>query len=575
MADRPTLTVRQAPDDKLREHVDHRHKSMVPDQDRVAEAYEIAGLAMPSRSVQLVEAHKGKQRNASTKATMYDGYGIRSFEICANGMLSGLSSRSRPWRRSVLEDEELSDSHQVRVWLDALDSLVYSALASSNFYEAMLSCYTEMAGFGTAAVVCQNYPKVSPRLVCHALTFGEYGLATGDDGRADSLARSYRLTARQMVAAYVAEGGSMRWDRVTRQVREAWDRGSYEAPFTIKQVLEPNPSYVPGKLGAVGKPWRSVKWEAAQEGKSTFLAVEGYNSQPFAAPRWETMSGDVWGTGRGKKALPDLRALQMQAKRRGEATDMIVKPPTWGPPSIGRVSMLPGHHTTVAAADMSTGIKPIYEMPYQTIGVIREDVIDAREAIDRMTFADLFMAITNMAGVQPRNVEELVRRHEEQLTQLGPVTDRANHELLQVMSDRVVDILIQRGDILNELPEPPREMQGEEVATDFTSVLTQAQRMMGISQTERAVSFVGNMAAAFPEAADNIDPDAIVADYWERSGAVASGLRDPKVRDQMRQQRAQAQQAEQAAALMPAVKDGADAARLLAETDMGGGGGFI
>ena len=575
MAERATLSVRQAPDTTLREHAEARHKSMMPGEDRVAEAYEIAGLAMPSRSKALVECHKRKNKTASTKATVYDGYGIRSFEVCANGMLSGLSSRSRPWRKSALEDKALSDWHDVRVWLDGLDRLVYSALAASNFYEAMLSCYLEMAGFGTAAVVMLNHPKRSPKLVNHALTFGEYGIATGDDGRPDSLSRTYTLTARQIVAAYAADAFDKRtidWSRVTRQVREAWDQSAYERPFEIRHVLEPNPAYIPGKLGRTGQPFRSIKWEAGQEDKTKFLAVEGYHSQPFAAPRWETMAGDDWGTGRGKKALADLRALQMQAKRRGEATDMVVKPPTWGPPSVGRVGMLPGQHTVVAAVDMNSGIKPVYQLDYQTIGVIREDVLDARTAIDRMTFADLFMAITNMAGVQPRNVEELARRYEEQLTQLGPVTDRANNELLQVMSDRVVDILIQRGDVLNELPEPPQEMQGEDIATDFTSVLTQAQRMLGVAQTERAVSFIGNMAAAFPDVTDNIDADAIATDYWERVGATPAGLRDSKVRDRIRAERAQAAQMEQLAAAMPAVKDGADAAALLAETDAGGVG---
>lgn len=573
MAERGTLTVRRAPDDKLREHAEHRHKAMLPDEDRIAEAYVIAGLCMPSRSKTLVECQKRKNRSASRKATVYDGYGIRSFEVCANGMLSGLSSRSRPWRRSVLEDESLSEFHDVRVWLDGLDNMVYSAFAASNFYEAMLSCYLELAGFGTAAVVMVNHPKASPKLVSHALTFGEYGVATGDDGRPDSLSRSYTLTVRQVVAAYAADRFDRRtvhWDRVSRQVRDAWDKSNYERLVEVRQLIEPNAAYVPGKLGVIGKPWRSIKWDANDERKTVFLAVEGYSSQPFAAPRWETLAGEVWGTGRGKKALADLRGLQMQAKRKGEATDMIVKPPTWGPPSVGRIGMLPGQHTTVAAADMNSGIKPVYQVPYQTIGVIREDVQDAREAIDRMTFADLFLAITNMPGVQPRNVEELARRYEEQLTQLGPVTDRANNELLQVMSDRVVDILIQRGDVVNNLPPPPEELQDEEIATDFTSVLTQAQRMLGIGQTERAVSFVGNMAAVFPDAIDNIDPDAVVSDYWTRAGAAPAGLRDPKVRDQLRAQRAQQAQMEQMAGAMPAVKDGADAAALLAEADIGG-----
>lgn len=574
MATGGTLTLRKAEDEKLREHCEHRFKSMMPTSDQTAEWYEIAGYCMPSRSRQLVEACKGKNRDASRKVTILDDYAINSFETCANGMLTGLSSRSRPWRKSILEDDGLMDVPGVRVWLEQYDRLLDSSLAASNFYEAMLSCYHEMAGFGVAAVVFMENRAASPKLVSHALTAGEYGIAVGEDLRPNALARTYTLTARNIVSSYVADrfdSQVLDWERVPRAVKEAWDAGNYEAPFVVKQVIEPNPAYIPGRLGKIGMPYRAMRWLERDDQRKRFLAIEGYRSQPFAAPRWQTMAGEVWGTGRGKMALPSMRDLQLQSKRKGQVTDMVAKPATWGPPALGRVSMNPGAHTTVATTDRGAGIAPVYTMPYQAIGEIREDLLEVRRSVDRMTYADVFMAITRMDGVQPRNVEELVRRHEEQLTQLGPVTDRANFELLQVASDRVGDILATRGDLLNALPPPPEDLEGEEIATDFVSVLAQAQRMLGIGQTERAVSMVGNMVAAFPEVRDNIDPDAIVRDYWDRSGATPSGLRDPAQRDAIRQQRAAAAQQQQIAAMMAPVKDGADAARLLSETDVGGG----
>lgn len=574
MAQGGTLTLRRADDDKAREHAEHRHKAMMPSSELVADCYEIAGLCLPQRSRALVESHKGKQRNASTKVNLYDGRSIRSMRTLGNGMLSGMASRSRPWRKSKLEDEALGDSYGVRVWLSAYDKLMDAALASSNFYDAMLCCFLEMGAFGTGAVLFQAHDADSPALVAHALTFGEYGIALGADLTPDSLCRTYSLTTRQMVASHVADRFDSRqldWSRVTRAVKEAWDRGDYERRFTVKQLIEPNPAYLPGRLGKIGMPYRSLKWEAGQEDRKSFLGIEGYRSQPFCAPRWEALAGDIWGTGPGKVALPDMRALQLQAKRKGEATDMIVKPATWGPPVIGRLSMLPGAHTTVAAADMSVGIKPVYELDYRTIQILRDDVIDAREGVDRAKFVDLFMAVTNMEGVQPRNVEELARRHEEQLTQLGPVVDRANGEGLQVANDRVHDILAARGDLLNSLPPPPEELMDAEIRTDFIGILAQAQQMLGISSTERAVSFVGNMSAAFPGAADNIDPDAIVRDYWQRVGAIPAGMRDAKAVEAMRAERAQAENAERMASMMPAARDGADAARLLSEADTGTG----
>lgn len=568
MAERETLTVRRSESDKLRDHAEHAHKGMMPSGEHAAEWYEIAGLCMPHRSRQLVERHRAKDRSASSKATLWDGHSLRAVEVCANGMLTGLSSRSRPWFKPSLIDEDLMDYHPVRTWLDDTAKLVYAALAMSNFYEAALSVYTELAGFGTGANVMQG--DVQSISVNHPLTVGEYGISTGENGRPNGLARTFALSTRQMVERFVADRFDRRelhWERVTNPVKAAWDAGNYEQFFTVHQLIEQNPAYVPGRIGAVGQPYRSLKWEQGQNDKRVFLSIEGYRDQPFQSPRWETIAGETWGTGRGKRALADMRALQLQAKRKGEATDMAVKPPTWGPPTLDRFSMLPGQHTALAVADMQVGIKPVYEIPYQVLAAVGEDVKDARTAVDRQFYVDLFMAITNMDGVQPRNIEELARRHEEQLTQLGPVTDRVNAEFLQPAFDRIFGILAAGG----LLPPPPPEIEGMDIQVDFTSVLTQAQKLLGISQTERAVSFVGNLAAAFPEAGDNLDVDAVVHDYWERSGAPATGLRDPKLRDAMRAKRAEAQEAERIAAMMPAAKDGADAARLLSEADTGSG----
>ena len=577
MATEGTLTLRRSEDDKLREHCEHSYVSMMPSSELTADWYEIAGLCMPARSRQLVECRRGSvqsgNRTLSTKSTIFDDYSINSFEVCANGILTGCSARQRPWRKSVFEDDALMDLPGVRVWLEAYDKLIDGSLAASNFYEAMLSCYREMAAFGTAAVIFQQNDKASPKLVSHALTAGEYGIAVGDDLRPNALARTYGLTVRNIVASYVADkhdDSVLDWSRVPAAIQNAWDSGNYGFIYPVRQLIEPNPAYVPGKLGRLGMPFRSMRWLEVEGDRKKFLAIEGYRSQPFAAPRWETLPGETWGAGRGKAALASMRNLQLQAKRKGQVTDLIAKPATWGPPAVGRVSMAPGAHTTIAAADVTHGITPIYKVPVQAIGEVRQDVEDARRSVDRMTYADLMMAITRMEGVQPRNVEELVRRHEEQLTQLGPVTDRVNFELLQVASDRVGDILATRGDLLNALPAPPEDLQGHEIGTDFVSVLAQAQRMLGIGQTERAIGFAGHMVAAFPDVRDNIDPDAIYRDYWERSGATPAGLRDVADRDSIRQQRAQAQQQERMAAMMAPVKDGAQAAQLLSEADVGG-----
>jgi Xaa-Pro aminopeptidase len=98
------------------------------------------------------------------------------------------------------------------------------------------------------------------------------------------------------------------------------------------------------------------------------------------------------------------------------------------------------------------------------------------------------------------------------------------------------------------------------------------QRMVGLGQTERVTSFIGNLAAAFPEAADKLNVDEAIDDYADRAGSPPKIIRSDDEVEQLREARQQQKNAAAAAAAMPAVKDGADAARLLSEAAQNGGG---
>jgi hypothetical protein len=62
----------------------------------------------------------------------------------------------------------------------------------------------------------------------------------------------------------------------------------------------------------------------------------------------------------------------------------------------------------------------------------------------------------------------------------------------------------------------------------------------------------------------------MIDEYAERSGAPQKIIRTADMVADIRAQRAQAQQQERMAAMAPAMQQGADAARLLSETDAGG-----
>jgi len=539
----------------LRDHCQQRLTALKSIRtDFEAEWNDIARFAQPARSRFLgTDTNKGTKRRIRNNK-LFDPHGIEAFRTLTNGMTSGLTSASRPWFTLKLGDEELNSEPGVRAWLSECDKQIYSFLAKTNFYGAAKAGYGEMGLFGTEA--CVMVEHASEGAVCHSLTAGEYWIGISDALVPDTLARECSMTARQIVQTF--------GDKAPKIIRDAYEGSRSDDVFTYHNLIEPNRDHNPLRFGS--KPWRSVYWYEGDE-RDRIIDERGYNEQPFWAPRWDVVGGDTYGVSPGMEALPALRELQMQSKRRNEAIDKLVKPEMLVKQGI-RLTGEPGAVRSVGSIDNYSAM-PAYSMPYQAVAAISAEADKCKQQIDGLSFADLFNAITNMRGVQPRNMEEIASRNEEKLTQLGPVIERVSNEKLEVVIDRVFGIMT-RGNLLPPPPPSLADLPGARIDVEFVSILTQMQRAVGVGQIERGLGFVGNLAGAAPDIMDNIDTDEAVREYNDRLGVPAKIMRDKGQVDELRAKRAQQQQMAQAAAMMPAVKDGADAARLLSETNAGG-----
>jgi hypothetical protein len=540
--------------DTLRDQLERRLTGMKTIRsDYEAEWQDISRFAQPARSRFLsTQKDSGNQRRMRNNRLL-DPHGIEAFRTLTNGMTSGLSSASRPWFTLKLGDEETNEMTEVREWLSEVERRMYAFLAKTNFYGAAKAGYSENGLFGTEACVMVDDRELG--MVCHSLTAGEYWIAVNDRLQPDALYRNCPMTVRQAVQSF--------GDKCSQAIRNAYDRGDYQQQANILHAIEPDSDYNPGQFGA--KPWRSVYWDAdSRQENDGILRVSGFNEKPFWAARWDVVGGDTYGVSPGMESLGALRELQMQAKRRNEAIDGMVKPERIAPASL-RLTGEPGRIVTASGVDKDQVFVP-YPTPYQAVAAIGEEMDKCRGQIDGLSFADLFNAITNMRGVQPRNVEEIASRNEEKLTQLGPVIERVSNEKLEVAIDRVFGIMLRGG----MLPPIPEALEDQELDVEFVSVLQQMQRMVGVGQIERTASFVGNLAGVFPDAVDKLNVDEMIDEYGSRAGAPSRMIRSTKDVEALRAQRAQQQQMAQMAATMPAIQQGADAARLLSETDVGG-----
>jgi len=116
------------------------------------------------------------------------------------------------------------------------------------------------------------------------------------------------------------------------------------------------------------------------------------------------------------------------------------------------------------------------------------------------------------------------------------------------------------------IPPFPEELSGMEINVEYISMLAQAQKMVGTTAVEQAMSFAGGLAAAKPAVLDKIDEDEAIDAYSEMLGIPPKIIRSAEAVAKYRAEKEKAMKASQAAAAIPQM---ADTAKVLSETKVG------
>jgi len=425
----------------------------------------------------------------------------------------------------------------------------------SNIYSTFYSAYEELAQFGTSCfLIFEDFETV---IRCRSYTTGEYYLSVDARGRVNGFSRQFWMTVGQMVKEFGLESCS-------DQVRNLFLNNQPDTWIQICHLIEENDKRIPGREDYKNMLWRSAYWEYGN-GSDTCLSQRGFNKFPVIATRWKTVTSDqIYGIGPGWYALGDIKELQKTAFDKLIAQEKAYNPPTQQDASVeGHANMMPGGVTKITGNVPNAGVRPAYQVDPHTQEFI-QSLDRSYRNIDEFFYADLFRMIMNLN--QPgMTATEVAERKQEQIMMMGPVLYRIQEELLDPTMELIFSLMGEMGLI----PEPPEEIEGMNVKVKYVSILAQAQQALGVEQINRVIGFVGNVAQIFPEALDNVDIDEAVREIANFEGTSAKLIRNKTDVQEIREQKAQQAQMAQMAAMMPAVKDGASAAKDLATAPTG------
>lgn len=549
------VTLASAPkDSKLRQHCDQLIDGMKVDRYSWWTHWrELADYLIPKRYKWLITPNQGN-RGSPINQRIIDNTGTIALRVLSAGMMSGITSPGRPWFKLGTTNGALNDNSRVKLWLAECQRRMEVVFAESNFYTSLATVYQDLGAFGTGVmIIYQDFDDV---IRCFNTCAGEYFLQNDDRQDTGTMGREFVLTVQQVADQFGLENCS-------ETVRSAVQTGGamLTREIIIRHLIERNTEHVAGAPGTKGMPWRETYWEYGRTGEQ-FLRVRGFHEKPFIAPRWDIVGNDAYGRSPAMDSLGDIKMLQVEQKRKAQGIDKHVNPPLVAHTSLRNepASMIPGGVTYVANMG-DVGIKPTYTVNPDLTG-LTADIKETQDRIKVTFFNDLFMMISQLDTV--RTATEIDARREEKLIQLGPVLERFENEALDPAITATFNIMLRGG----LLPAIPPELAGQQIKVEYISMLAEAQRAASTTAIERLFGFAGNLAAAKPEALDNLDFDEAIEEYADLLGvspkiivATAKVVQLRAARNQQMQQQASMQNSMAAA----------QGAETLSNTDVGGG----
>jgi hypothetical protein len=508
-------------DPKEKEYVQKKYKQLHKDFDDWKSLYQdVRDFVFPYvGEFEGDEKNQGYHHDDDLLRTMI----IKYANILAAGMQWGITSPTRPWIKTGVPDKQVMELPEVKNWFSAVDDIIMDILSRGGFYQENQKFYLEMGVFGTAAMFIQ--PDIKNGCAFHTFTIGEYFVGVDSRGKPNSFGRIMSLTKDQLKEEFDIQDDPMDLGGV--------NNGYY----TVYHLIAPNPDADDAKLGRKSMAYREWYWTKGQK----ILRIGGYNDFPVTVGRWFTKGSDVYGTGPGIWSLGDAKQMQVIWRDITMASELMVKPPMQAPSSIlasGGINLMPSAANYYDPAAGDVGIKPLFEINPNMQGAV--SVQQALEDCIKEHFnVKVFQMLSEM-DKSNMTAREVIELSAEKMSQMGPLVDRMETEILPTTVDRVINICMRLG----LFPPPPDAIQGAEIQIKYRSVLAQAQQQNSITPILDTISTVIGFAAQTqqPEILDKIDFDNATDKLGDLNGLPTGIIRDDGQVAQIRQARAQQQQ---------------------------------
>lgn len=504
---------------------------------------EIAERILPRKD------HFRVNRQVGDKHTerVFDATANLALDRFAAAMESMLTPRTQMWHKLRVTDDYFNEMPEVQEWLDEVTKILFMVRYSprANFASQAHECYIDLGAFGTSTLFIDEL--VGRGIRYRSIPLNECFVAENHQGIIDTVHRRFPMTARQAAQRFGEA-------KLAEAIKRALEKNP-EQSFDFIHCVKPNEERKNGRRDYRGMQYSS--YYVSLEGRE-IIGEGGYRHMPYAVGRYTTSPKEVYGRSPAMTVLPDIKMVNEMSKTIIRAAHKIVDPPLLlqDDGALAAMDLRPGALNFGGVNDQ--GQQLVHALQTGARVDIGEEMLDQRRKLINDAFLVTLFQI--LVDAPQMTATEAMLRAQEKGALLAPTMGRQQSEFLGPLIDRELDILLNAG----VLPPPPDVLvnEGLEISPEYVSPLNKAQRADEGVAIMRTIEAVMPLAQIDPGVLDVFNPVEISRELAEINGVPAKVLRSAEEIAAIKQQQAQAQQAQM---LLQAAPVAAQSAKNFAE----------
>lgn len=488
-------------------------------------------LVLPRRSVWDFDPNSKAGDNLAED--IFDGTAPVDLQLMADGFQGYVAGPAIRWFKLQLTSEEQMEIPGVRDWLEVDERIMYAIFQRSKFYESVAELFTDGGCIGNAHMGTE-VDLDSRTVLFNTRHPKEMYIAEGKGGKIILRARRFFLTGYAALDEYNE-------DDLPQSLREDMEKRPQEHYEFVHFIHKRDVKVIDSPLN-IHMPYASVHLAVADQ---AIVRESGFNSDPELTWRWQKNSDEEYGRGPGTNAISIIKRVNQMAKAQTAMGQRAAQPPWMATENLkGKVNLKPNGITWFQNAQQRLEALRVGDKWPIGDAVLEE----TRDTIDDFFYTDFFVMLKR--AEREMTAREVIERQGEKAAILGSVIGRLTSEFLRPLVDRVFQIASDAG----WLPPPPPALlrQPSKIDVEFIGPLAAAQKRFTDTQgVNAAIGAIGGLTQIVgPQVLDNFDMDALAKLTATLEGLPQKVIREKPEIDQIRQARAQAQQAQQQAELL-------------------------